>query len=53
MTNAKIEYLRNELSALWKIHKEIMDEIESLEYQLAIELEKAENGIHNNRKRWW
>lgn len=51
MTNTKIDYLRNELRELWKIHKEIMNKIESLEYQLAIELEKAENGIH--KKRWW
>lgn len=48
-----IDYLRMEIRKLWKVHKAIMDEIESLECQLAIELEKAENGIHNGRKGRW
>ena len=37
-----IDYLRKEIRKLWKTHKEITDKIESLECQLAIELENAE-----------
>lgn len=35
--------IMDEIRKLWGAHKAIMDEIESLECQLAIELEKAEN----------
>ena len=55
---SNIDYLRSEIKKLWKLHKELTDKIESLECQLAIELDKEEQekrDWHNsNRDRgWW
>jgi hypothetical protein len=53
-----IDYLREEIRKLWKAHKKITDKIESLECQLAIELENAEKekqewkASNEDRKGW-
>ncbi len=45
---------RKQIKRLWKKHHEIQEEIESLECQLAIELEKAEwKDSNEDRKGWY
>lgn len=55
---SNIDYLRREIKKLWKRHKELLYEIESLECQLSIEFEKEEqekrDWVNSNRDReWW
>jgi len=53
-----IDDLRKQIKRLWKKHHEIQEKIESLECQLAIELEKAEyenrewKDSNEDRKGW-